>query len=121
MNIKTIQKDNLTIAYVTSADLLITDSSSALDLMAAVQYETDSTRIILNKDSICEDFFRLSTCLAGEILQKYMNYGIKLAIIGEYSGYTSKPLQDFIYESNHGRDLFFVPTLDSAVACLSRV
>ena len=33
---------------------------------------------------------------------------MKLAIIGDFSGYTSKPLRDFIYESNNGNQVFFV-------------
>ncbi len=48
--------------------------------------------------SICDDFFDLSTRLAGEILQKFINYHVKIAIIGDFSIYTSKSLKDFIYE-----------------------
>ena len=44
--------------------------------------------------------------MAGEILQKFINYHVKIAIYGDYSVYTSKPLRDFIYESNHGKDVF---------------
>lgn len=53
-------------------------------------------------------FFILRTQLAGEILQKFINYQAKLAIYGDYTKYTSKPLKDFIYESNKGNDFFFV-------------
>lgn len=62
----------------------------------------------------------LSTGMAGEILQKFVTYGIKLAIIGDYSMYTSKPLRDFIYESNKGDHMFFTATEDEAIAKLSR-
>lgn len=121
MNIKTIENNKIPMAYITSRQLLITDSQSALDLMATVKYETSCARIILEKSSVCEDFFHLSTCLAGEILQKYINYGIKIAIIGDYSSYNSKPLHDFIYECNHGKDIFFAASLDEAVDRLSAV
>lgn len=119
MKIDTIQKNGISIAYITGPKLLITDSQSALDLMASAKYETGCTRIIVDKSSICEDFFRLSSCLAGEVLQKYINYGVKIAIIGDYSKYTSKPLHDFIYECNHGKDIFFVSSLNDAVAYLA--
>lgn len=121
MTIKTIEGICDQLAYIPETELLITDTQSALDLMATVQYETGCTRIILNKESICEDFFILSTCLAGEILQKYINYGIKLAIIGDYSIYTSKPLHDFIYECNHGKDFFFTSSLEEAKNYLSQI
>lgn len=44
-----------------------------------------------------------------------MNYGGKIAIYGDYSHYTSKPLKDFIYESNKGKDVFFVATKEEAI------
>ena len=37
-----------------------------------------------------------------------------------FSGYTSKPLKDFIYESNKGRDIFFVSSEEDAIEKLSR-
>lgn len=49
-----------------------------------------------------------------------MNYGGRIAIYGDYSHYTSKPLKDFIYESNKGKDVFFVTTRDEAVEMLTR-
>ena len=115
MEIRTIEKNGVKIAVVTGAEKLLVDVQSTLDLMATVQYETDSNRIAVYKESVAEDFFILSTRLAGDILQKIVNYHWKLAIIGDYSKYTSKPLKDFIYESNNGSDIFFVASEDEAV------
>lgn len=53
-------------------------------------------------------------------MQKYINYGGRIAIYGDYSHYTSKPLKDFIYESNKGKDVFFVSTEEEAVDMLTR-
>jgi hypothetical protein len=39
----------------------------------------------------------------------------KLAIVGDYSKYTSKPLKDFIYESNNGNSIYFVPSVEEAL------
>jgi hypothetical protein len=74
---------------------------------------------VLPKAAVCEDFFKLSTGIAGEILQKFVNYNAKVAIVGDYSGYTSKPLHDFIYESNKGTAVFFIGTQDEALEKLS--
>jgi len=98
--------------------LIITDTESALDLIATVRYETGSDRLILEKSAVCEDFFKLSSGLAGAVLQKFVNYHMKMAIVGDFSGYTSKPLKDFIYESNRGSNFFFVGTLEEALARL---
>jgi hypothetical protein len=70
---------------------------------------------------ISDGFFILSSGVAGEILQKFINYHIKFAVYGDFSKYTSKPLRDFIYESNQGRDIFFVPTEEDAVEKLGGV
>lgn len=108
------------IAIVNSNDLIITDTQSAMDFVMSIKYETECKKIILNKEAICNDFFILSKGIAGEILQKFINYHIKFAIIGDFSKYTSKPLQDFIYESNKGKDIFFVPDTDTALKMLSQ-
>lgn len=87
---------------------MISGVSSALDLMAQAQYEFDCSKIIMNKTNIAEDFFDLKTGLAGEILQKFINYHVKIAIIGDFSEYKSKSLKDFIYECNNGNHIFFL-------------
>lgn len=121
MNVKTTVRYNTPIALVHSEQLLITDIQSALDMIATVKYETGSHLMVLNKSALTEDFFKLSTCLAGEILQKFINYGVKIAIVGDFSSYSSKPLKDFIYESNQGKDVFFVSTVDEAIERLASV
>lgn len=122
MNIEKIQTENgPLIALVTGEEKVITDPRSALDLAMTVKYETGAERIALAKSLICEDFFILSTGVAGEILQKYINYHVKLAVYGDYSRYTSKPLHDFLYESNQGKDFFFVDTKEEALRRLTEV
>ncbi|MCH3987616.1 MAG: DUF4180 domain-containing protein [Lachnospiraceae bacterium] len=108
------------IAIVSSDEKIITDTQSALDLVMTVKYETGTNKIIMEKRNIADEFFVLSSGMAGEILQKFINYHIKIAIYGDYSKYTSKPLKDFIYESNKGKDVFFVSSLDEAVEMLTR-
>lgn len=115
MHIKITEKNGVQIAVVTASEPILTDVSSALDLMASVKYDTGCSRIAVSKAALTEDFFVLSTGLAGGVLQKLINYGVKFAVFGDMSGYTSKPLHDFMYESNHGRDVFFCGTEEEAV------
>lgn len=121
MKINTVKQNNIEIAVISSDEILIKDVQSALDFIATVQYETDCNRIILNKLAINEDFFNLSTKLAGDILQKYVNYHVKIAIIGDFSVYTSKSLKDFIYECNKGKDVFFLSDEKQAIEKLSLI
>ena len=109
------------IVVVNSNELIIKDVQSAIDFIMTIKYETNCNKIALNKSAVIEDFFILSKGLAGEILQKFINYQTKFAIYGDYSKYTSKPLKDFIYESNNGKDIYFVENEDVAIAMLSKV
>ena len=108
------------IAVVNSNEIIMKDVQSAIDFIMTIKYETNCNKIALNKSAVTEDFFILSKGLAGEILQKFINYQTKFAIYGDYSKYTSKPLKDFIYESNNGKDIFFVENEDEAVEMLSK-
>lgn len=120
MKIKTVEKSGILCAVIQSGEVVITTPQSALDVLMAAKYEAGTKNIVIDKALIAEDFFVLSSGLAGEILQKYVNYGGRIAIYGDFSHYTSKPLKDFIYESNQGRDVFFVATQEEAIAMLAR-
>ncbi len=60
-------------------------------------------------------FYDLKTQIAGEILQKYANYRVKLAIVGDFEKYTSNSLKAFILECNRGNQIFFCSDLDIAL------
>jgi hypothetical protein len=120
MNIRTITENGVFVAVVESDVPLIFDVQSALDLMATVRYETDADRIVLPKAALEERFFILGSGLAGDVLQKFVNYQMQLAIVGDFSVYKSKALRDFIYESNKGSHVFFVSGEAEAIEKLSR-
>ncbi|NUT51946.1 MAG: DUF4180 domain-containing protein [Saccharothrix sp.] len=66
-------------------------------------------------ERIGEDFFTLRTRVAGDIVQKFANYRLGLAVIGDITAHTeaSTALGDFVRESNQGRQLWFVPDVDT--------
>lgn len=119
MKTETIQTPRGAIAVLSGGETQITDAATALDLAMSVRYETGASRLAIDKRLVCDNFFILSTGVAGDILQKLMNYRFKAAIYGDYSRYTSKPLRDFIRESNRGKDFFFVSAREEAVQRLA--
>ncbi|MDR3514039.1 MAG: DUF4180 domain-containing protein [Caulobacteraceae bacterium] len=62
-----------------------------------------------------QGFLTLSTGIAGDIIQKFVNYGLRLAIVGDVTAATaaSAALRDFAYESNRGRHVWFVADRDA--------
>lgn len=111
-------KENINVVKIEDERILIFDEQSALDVFMSLAYETGENRFIISKDNIIEDFFDLRTKIAGGILQKIINYRMKLAIIGDFSKYKSKSLRDFIYECNSGRYIFFVENESEALKLL---
>ncbi len=119
MNMEYLNDNGTEIAVISGDEKIITDAQPALDLAMSVKYETGASNIVIDKAAVCEEFFVLSTGLAGEILQKFINYHIRLVIYGDYTGYTSKPLKDFIYESNKGKNFFFVAAKEEGIQKLT--
>lgn len=115
MRFEIIERQGVSIARVKSEQVLINDVDTALDLLGDVHYQAKTRRLIIDADTFDPRFFDLSTRLAGDILQKFVTYSVKLAIVGDFSQVTSKSLRDFIRESNQGRDIFFCSSEDEAV------
>lgn len=109
------------VACVRTDTEILTNVQDALDLMATVKYDTGATRFCVPKCAVSPDFFVLRTGLAGEILQKFVNYRCKFAVYGDFSAESaaSKPLHGFIYESNNGNAVFFAESEAGAVAKLA--
>jgi len=115
MNVRINESENSKVAIVESSDVLVNNTQDALDLMATINHLYECNKLIVNQASITEAFFDLKTGIAGEILQKFTNYNVKIAIIGDFDIYISKSLRDFIFESNKGRQVFFLPDEKAAI------
>jgi hypothetical protein len=66
-------------------------------------------------------FLTLSTRVAGEVIQKFVNYGFQLAFVGDISDAVaaSDALRDFVRESNRGRHVWFVADIGALAAKLA--
>lgn len=93
----------------------IRDAQQFLEIMMNLPAD----KIVVHQACIDESFFDLRSGLAGEILQKVVNYSRQLGIVGDFSTYESKSLRDFIHESNKSNTVVFVSTLDDALKKLS--
>ncbi|MDF2713457.1 MAG: hypothetical protein K0R28_382 [Paenibacillus sp.] len=121
MKVTVDQKGESKVAVIECSDIVINDVQEALDLMASIQYNDGCNKILIHKSNITEDFFELRTRLAGEILQKYTNYHVKIAVVGDFDGYDSKSLKDFIYECNKGKQVFFLKEREDALHALHSI
>lgn len=107
MTTKTIELTQGPATYFITDEVLIRSEQDALNLMG----ESEAQTFILHDYNFEPDFFDLSTRKLGDILQKFTNYRIRLAIIGDFSKYPSKILPNFIAESNRQKQYLFVSSL----------
>ena len=114
MRIETHRIGQAKVAEIQAEELVLTSVEDGLSLLGDLYYQ-GFDKIILHEENIVSEFFDLKTKLAGEVLQKFVQYRIPLAVVGDFSKYTSKSLRDFIYECNQGRQVNFVQELSSAL------
>lgn len=114
MTIETHHTNNIKIAEIISDEIILRSVEDGLDLLGDLYYQ-GFDKILIHEKNITPDFFDLKTKIAGEILQKFAQYRMPLIIIGDFSKSESKSLNDFIYESNKGRQVNFVGSLSEAI------
>ncbi|GCE21024.1 DUF4180 domain-containing protein [Dictyobacter kobayashii] len=94
----------------------------ALDLIGEAFYH--GTRIVVVPvERLANDFFQLKTRLAGQIIQKFVNYQQRLVVLGDISQYLdqSSSFKAFVYEANRGNDLWFLANLQELEGRLKRI
>jgi hypothetical protein len=88
----------------------IAKEMDANDIIGAT-YGLEVDVIAVPAQKFVDDFFWLSTGLAGAVLQKMQQYGFRFAVLGDISRFTaeSPSLRDFVYESNQRGQTLFLP------------
>lgn len=107
-----------TIAEVISDSMIIEKAEDGIDLVGNMYYQ-GYDKVIVYEKNISPDFFDLQNKMAGEILQKFSNYRVRLAIVGDFSKFTKQSVKDFIFESNNGKLINFVTSKSEALEVLT--
>jgi hypothetical protein len=96
------------------SDTPLSDEQDAVQLIVDAYYAHQAEWIAFTPEQLGEEFFELRTGRAGGITQKFVSYQMGLAVVGDISSRIarSKPLADWVRESNRGRNLLFANDLD---------
>ena len=80
----------------------------ALDILGDV-YGHDADIIVVPVTRLPPEFFDLATKTAGLIMEKFTNYGQRVAFVGDISGPVaeSRALADFVRETNKRKQIIF--------------
>jgi hypothetical protein len=106
------------IAEINPSDTILDNLEDFIDLLGNANYQR-AEKIIIYESNLNPEFFDLRTGIAGEVLQKFSNYGLKLAIIGDFDKFKSKSLKDFIRESNRTGNILFFNSREEALTKFS--
>jgi len=98
---------------------VLASGRDAGDLMAAAWGER-ADAVALPAACLAPEFFRLASGLAGEVTQKFVNYKLYFAVLGDISAWTaqSQALNDYVVESNRGKAIGFARDLEALAALL---
>lgn len=100
---------------------LVSTAQDALDLIGACFSGAELVAVPVER--LDPEFFSLGTRVAGEIMQKFVNYRLRLAVVGDISGHLagSAALRALVHESNLAAHVWFVPDLDALDERLRRL
>jgi hypothetical protein len=86
---------------------------NATDVMSEA-FAQSASLIAIPISRLDDDFFRLRTGVAGEIVPKLVGYRMNAAFLGDISQHiaNSDSFRDFVREANRGRDFWFVADLE---------
>lgn len=114
MEIKVHPMGKNQLAELLSDSILINTAEEGLELLGNLYFQ-GFDNVVVYRHNLSSAFFDLSSGLAGEVLQKFSNYKVRLNIVGDFSQYNSKSLNDFIRECNRGKHIAFVGSLNEAL------
>jgi hypothetical protein len=85
-------------------------------------FENRASLILVPAECLEDDFFRLSTRIAGELIQKVVQYRQRLVIVGDISRHLaeSSALRAFVLEANRGKEVWFLATREELDQRLAR-
>ena len=95
--------------------------NDAVDLVGKA-FENRATLIVIPVECLGNEFFQLKTRIAGELIQKFVQYRRHLVIVGDISGFLaeSSALRAFVAESNRGKEVWFLASRDELNDRLAR-
>lgn len=88
-------------------------SENDVCLFIAPAFEHEAGMIALPVSRLDAAFFQLRSGMAGAVLQKFINYRLRVALLGDITPWLaqSNALQDFVHEANRGEQVWFLPSL----------
>jgi len=97
-------------------------ASSSLEMISAAHSQR-AELVAIPVERLGDEFFQLRNGIAGEVLQKFVTYHLRIAIVGDIASLSaaSKSLHDFVVECNRVSAVWFVRDMDELNDRLRRI
>ena len=112
MNIEIVEKNGTRYLIINGVKIFSSVESGDEVLEVAMSEGVDA--VVVPSEAVSLLFFDLKTRVAGEILQKFTLYHIRLAVTGDFSNIPSDSLRAFMVESNRQGSIVFVDSIEAA-------
>jgi hypothetical protein len=100
MNYQVVEKNNNKYIRLNREGNPIRSENDGLELLSLCA-ENETNLLLIPAERLSDDFFRLSTGIAGAILQKFVQYGVRSVVVLDNDSIAGR-FRDFLAESNRG-------------------
>jgi hypothetical protein len=100
MNYQVVEKNNNKYIRLNHKGNPIQTENDGLELLSLCA-ENETNLLLIPAERLSDDFFRLSTGVAGTILQKFVQYGVRAVVVLDNDSIVGS-FRDFLAESNRG-------------------
>lgn len=109
----------LTVLELSAEGPIIAGQQAATDAVAA-GWMADAAMVAIPLARLPDDIFVLANRRLGELMQKFVNYRLRLAIVGDIGPAiaASDAFRDFVREANQRREVWFVADMAELAARL---
>jgi len=113
MTVRSYSLHGVRVAELAAEGAPLRTGRDVVDVLGATS-EHEPELVVIPTARLEDDFFRLRTGIAGDVIQKFLTYRLRLVILGDISRHLrdSSALGDFVYECNSGTHVWFVPNAD---------
>ena len=119
INITVTEVGGKLIGEIVSDSIVLANEDDGLDILGECK-GLGINGLVMHEHNIAPAFFELRTRLAGEVLQKFTQYHVRLAVVMGFRNLESKSLRDFIGESNRMGNIIFTDSAEEAMGRLAR-
>jgi hypothetical protein len=120
VNVQVSERHGVRVLVLPETGPVIAGEADAMDVVGQA-FGEEAEIVAVPVARLTPEFVRLASGVAGAIVQKFVNYRLRLVVVGplEQHGPPSGPVADWVREANRGRELWFVADLDELDARLS--